>query len=130
MTLSFDIPPEAVVALRDGARDASIAAAKAYGFGGEAWSVERLVPPSGVGPKTRTSISGVTGYAYRQRPGPVATALAQTRVLADTWHFLLLEGEAQQGDIITSDADAGYQFTLETAEPWYTYTRFQLERQR
>lgn len=125
----FDLPVETQEAMRDAARDANIAAARTFGFGGEAWTVERA-SGVGVGPKTTTAEPNVTALAFRQRPGGQGVAVAGTPVLADVWRLILLAGELEPNDKITSVADPAYQFTIGTMEPWYEYMRCELERVR
>jgi hypothetical protein len=125
----FDLPVELQEAMRDAARDATISAARTFGFGGEAWSVERPTG-AGVAAKTLTAQPTVTALAYRQRPGALAQAVAGTPVLADMWRLILLAGALQPGDVITSVADAAYRFNVADVESWYEYTRCELERVR
>jgi hypothetical protein len=123
----FDIPEATAEAMRDAAREASLAAAKAFGFGGDTWSVSR---PAGDGVTTDVTFSAaasVTGYAYRQRPGATGQALPQTAVLNDQWWFILLTGSVQQGDVLTS-AEDGRRIIIRTLEPWYEYTRCEIVR--
>jgi hypothetical protein len=125
----FDLPEEMREAMRDAARDATISIARTFGFGGEAWTVERPTG-AGVAAKTLTAQPNVTALAFRQRPGALAAAVAGTPVLADVWRLILLAGELLPGDVITSVADATYRFSIGDMEPWYEYTRCELERVR
>lgn len=123
----FDIPEATAEAMRDAARDSSLAAAQAFGFGGDTWAVSR---PSGNGVTADVAFSAagnVTGYAYRQRPGAMGQALPQTAVLNDQWWFILLTGTLQVGDVLTSAAD-GRRIIVRTIEPWYEYSKCAIER--
>lgn len=102
-------------AMRDAARDAAIAAAKAFGFGGASWTA----PASGT----------LTAYAYRQRPGVVALAAPGAAVLDDIWRMIVVSGTVYAGDVLTSVAD-GRSVTVKSVELWYDYQRCELERQR
>ena len=125
----FDLPAATASGMRLAARDAGLAAARAFGFGGERWAVQR---PSGVGVGARTLVDRpeVRALAFRQAPGPLAPATAGTPVLADVWRLLLVSGELRPGDVIASVAPSGYAFAVADAEPWYDYVRFELTRVR
>ena len=125
----FDLPPTMRDAMRNAARDATISAARTFGFGGDTWTVQRPTG-AGVGPKTMVSQSNVTALAFRQRPGGLAQALAGTPVLDDVWRLIVLAGALQPGDVITSVADVSYRFAVASIEPWFDYARCELERQR
>ncbi len=127
--ISFNLPAEMQEAMRDAARDAAISAARTFGFGGEAWTVSRPTG-AGVAAKTLTAQPNITALAYRQRPGGLAQALAGTPVLADVWRLILLTGELLPGDVITSVTSPAYRFSIGDLEPWYEYTRCELERVR
>lgn len=140
--ISLDLPPQTEGYIRDAARAATLASARAFGFGGDVWLVSR---PSGVGPAPRTvgAIGRVRGLAFRQRPGQTGQAAGSTPVLADVWRAIFDDGQILDadldpigldllpGDVIESVADDDYQFGVGTLEPWYgDYKRCELERRR
>jgi hypothetical protein len=129
MTYSLDLPADVITSLRDAARDADISAARTFGFGGSNWGLSR---PSGVGVGAKSLVSqdAIHGLAFRQRPGTLALAGGGTPVLADIWRFIVLDGDVQPGDVITSVADSDYEFGIASIEPWYQYERCELERVR
>lgn len=129
MSYSLDIPADLISELRDSARDASISAARTFGFGGSTWDVGR---PSGIGtgPRTLTSVGAVMALAFRQKPGVTAPVGGGTPVLADIWRLIVLEGALHPGDVIVSQADPRYGFDVGTIEPWYDYKRSELLRLR
>lgn len=142
--ISLDLPAESEALTRDAARAATLAAARAFGFGGAVWDISR---PSGTGPAARTLVplGHVTGLVFRQRPGPLSPAAGGTPILADLWRAILETGDildadaddtgldARPGDVIVSQADSAYTFGLASLEPWYDdgdYKRAELERRR
>jgi len=144
MVISLDLPAQAEAYARDGARAATLAAARAFGFGGDAWLISR---PSGTGPGTRTlqPLGHVAGLVFRQRPGQLAPVAGGTPTLADIWRAILNTGAildeseadtgltARPGDVLTSQADDAYAFGIASLEPWYAdadYKRCELERRR
>lgn len=129
MTLSLDLPPDMQATIRDYAKDANIAAARLYGFGGSIWDAER---PSGTGTaaKVLTEIDDVHVLAFRQRPGYLAGVAGGTPALNDIWRAIVLDGDLQPGDVITSQVDDDYCFGVASIEPWYDYQRAELERRR
>lgn len=128
--LSLDLPPETIAAMRTMARDATIEAARAFGFGGEAWAVS--VPSgSGVGPKTLVASDAIQALAFRQRPGYLGPAAGDTPVLGDIWRMIVVSGSVTPGAVVTSVEDARYRFGIASTEPWYDdYIRCELERIR
>lgn len=117
-------------AVQDAARAADLAAARAFGLGGELWN---YAAPSGTGVGERVYVSAgvVRGLAFRQQPGPVQVVVAGgTPVLDDQWRFFPLSGAVAPGGVIVSQADNRYQFTIASLETWYGYTRANLERLR
>jgi len=129
VSYSLDIPADVIASMRDGARDASISAARAFGFGGSTWDVDR---PSGIGtgPRTLTSVGTVHALAFRQKPGTAAPAAGGTPLLADVWRLIVLEGSLRPGDVVVSQSDPRYGFAVGAMEPWYDYFRCELERRR
>ena len=142
--ISLDLPAESEALTRDAARAATLAAARAFGFGGDVWTISR---PSGTGPGARTlqPLGHVAGLVFRQRPGPLAPAAGGTPVLADLWRAILETGDildadeadtgldARPGDVIGSQEDSDYAFGIASLEPWYSdgeYKRGELERRR
>ena len=128
--MSLDLPADMRAAVQDAARAADIAAARAFGLGGELWN---YATPSGAGVAERVYVSQgtVRGLAFRQQPGPVQVAvLGGTPVLDDVWRFFPLSGAVSPGGVIVSQADNRYQFTIASTEPWYGDTRCNLERLR
>ncbi len=126
---SLDLPLDVIAQLRDAARDADISAARAFGFGGSNWGVER---PSGVGTGARSLVDQGTihALAFRQRPGGLGVVAGGTPALADTWRMIVLAGDVLPGDVVTSEADDDYVFGVASLESWYEYTRAELERRR
>jgi len=129
VSTSLDIPADVIASMRDGARDATISAARAFGHGGSSWDVGR---PSGIGtgPRTLTSVGSVQALAFRQRPGVTAPAAGGTPLLADVWRLIVLDGSLRPGDVIVSQTDPRYGFDVGTIEPWYAYKRAELTRLR
>lgn len=129
----FDLPADTIQFMRDTARDANLAAARNFGHGGEVWTVARP-EGEGVAPKVLTAQGETRLLAFRQRPGQQGAAAGGTPVLADVWRYIHLSpasGEALAvGDVIVSEADSGYMFSIANAEPWYEYVRGDLERIR
>ena len=129
----FDLPAQTIEAMRDAAKAANIAAARAFGFGGEVWTVARP-EGEGVAPKVLTAQGTTVLLAFRQRPGGQAAAAGGTPVLADVWRYIHLSpasGEALLvGDVIVSETDDAYMFAIANAEPWFDYVRGDLERVR
>lgn len=114
--------------------------ARAFGVGGQEWTVKRL-SGTGVGPKTSLILTGLTAYVYQvQFPGRYAPAQAGQQVLTAQWFAIVVAGpelpaedvpRLLAGDVITSVADARYRYTLKTPEPWYDeYLQVELERYR
>lgn len=122
MSYSLDLPADIIAQMRTAARDADVSAARAFGFGGPNWQVER---PSGIGigERTLTSADNVMGLAFLPKPSPVVADIAAARVLSDDWQFLLLDGLLKAGDVITSVADSRYVFVVQSLEPWYDDTK-------
>lgn len=120
--------------MRESAKKATLESARAFGFGGNEWAVER---PLG-GFTSAASMSdqpNIRGYVFRQRPSTAQYARAarsdvDTPVLKDEWYLIVTSGTTQPRDKITSVTVSGYMFTVATAEPWYEYTRCSLERGR
>jgi len=129
VSYSLDMDADLIASMRDQARDASISAARTFGFGGSTWDVGR---PSGIGtgPRTLTSVGHIAALAFRQRPGVTEMAAGGTPVLADVWRLIVLEGTPRPGDVIVSQSDARYAFDIGTIEPWYDYKRAELTRLR
>ena len=123
---SLDLPLETIGTMQNLARDASISAARTFGFGGSNWSVQR---PSGVGLGARTlvTVADIHGLAYLQRPSPLAR-LETTETLDDDWKLILFDGTLKAQDVITSASDSTYTFTVISVEPWYDYDRATLTR--
>jgi hypothetical protein len=130
MSADLTISADTEQAMRDASRDATIAAAKAFGFGGGTWSVERWTGDGVTTARTQvTGVPNITGYAYRQKPGLVAPALPGAPVLDDIWRLIVISGTVQVDDMLTSTA-TGEQITISSVESWYNYTRCNVERQR
>lgn len=129
MSYSLDLPADLIASLRDGARDASISAARTFGFGGSTWD---YAEPTGTGtePKVLTAIGSVQALAFRQKPGPLAGAAGGTPILADVWRLIVLEGTVKPGGVIVSQSDPRYMFGIDSIEPWYDYRRAELARLR
>jgi len=130
VTFSLDLPADVIAAMRDDARDASISAARTFGFGGSTWDVDR---PSGIGTGARSlarQAGALHALAFRQRPGGLGAVAGGTPALADTWRMIVLAGDLLPGDVVTSQADARYVFGVASLEPWYDYLRAELERRR
>ncbi len=142
--ISLDLPPESEALTRDAARAATLAAARAFGFGGDVWDVAR---PSGTGPAARSlvDLGHVAGLVFRQRPAGLAPVAGGTPALADVWRAILDSGAilddaeadtgliVRPGDVLTSQADDSYAFGVASLEPWYSdgdYKRCELERRR
>jgi hypothetical protein len=116
-------------ALREYARAATLAAARTFGFGGDTWSLSR---PSGTGVAARSLVasSQITALAFRQRPGALGVVATATPALADIWRMIVISGAVLPGDVVTSTGSPSYTFGVSTIEPWYEYTRAELERRR
>ena len=129
MSYSLDLPADLIASMRDQARDASISAARTFGFGGSTWDAD--VPSgTGTGPRVLTSSSEVHALAFRQRPGVTARSAGGTPVLDDVWRMIVLSGTVVPGMVLTSQADDRYQFGVASIEPWFNYFRAELERRR
>lgn len=122
----FDLSAAVIEAMQDAARDAALAAAQTFGFGGATWTVERKTGNGVSAPATSAPASSITGYAYRQRPGARAPTAAQTAALDDQWFIIVTAGEVKVRDVLTSVAD-GRALTVKTREPWYEYQRCEVE---
>jgi len=127
VSYSLDIPADITLSMRDGARDASISAARTFGFGGSTWDYAEPLG-SGTQPKVLTSVGTVQALAFRQRPGGLAAAAGGTPVLADIWRLIILDGTVKPGGVIVSQSDSDYAFELKSIEPWYQYRRAELFR--
>lgn len=129
MSYALDLSADDMAVLRDAARDASVSAARTFGFGGSTWDAD--VPSgTGTGPRTLTPAGTVHALAFRQKPGTTAPAAGGTPVLADTWRMIVLGGDVRPGMVLTSQADSRYRFGVASIEPWYEYFRAELERRR
>lgn len=129
MSYSLDLPADLIAELRSDARDASISAARTFGFGGSTWDAD--VPSgTGTGPRVLTPAGQVHALAFRQRPATTAPAAGGTPMLADTWRMIILAGDVRPGMVLTSTTDSRYTFGIGTIEPWYEYFRCELERRR
>lgn len=129
MSYSLDIPADLIASMQDTARDASVSAARTFGFGGSTWDTGR---PSGIGTgaRTLTSVGQVAALAFRQKPGTPAAAAGGTPILADVWRLIVLQGALRPGDVIISQSDPRYGFDVGSIEPWYDYKRAELTRLR
>lgn len=129
VSYSLDIPADLIASLRESAKDATISAARTFGFGGSTWDAGR---PSGIGtgPRALTSVGTVMALAFRQRPGTTTPVGGGTPVLDDTWRLIVLEGALRPGDVLVSQSDPRYGFDVGTVEPWYEYKRCELLRLR
>lgn len=125
----FELTDAQTLAMRNAARDATISAAKAFGFGGADWSVERWTGDGVTAARVGSGIANITGYAYRQRPGVVALAVVGAPVPDDIWRLIVIDGELEEGDIVTSTATSE-QLTIMSVESWYDYVRCDVERHR
>lgn len=105
--------------MRDAARQADIAAAQAFGFGGSVWTA---VDGSG----TRT----ITAYVFRQEPGQLGITQPQAETLASIWRAIVVAGSVVSGTRVTSVDDPGYVFIIRSVEKWYDYWRCELTRKR
>lgn len=129
MTYSLDLPPDTIASIRDQARDASISAARMFGFGGSSW--DAAIPSGqGTGPRTLTGAGVVQGLAFRQRPGQTAPSAGGTPILNDVWRMIVFDGDVRPGMVLTSQADPRYVVEIASVEPWYDYFRAELERRR
>lgn len=127
--LNLDLSPDMQDAVQDAARAATLAAARAFGFGGSTW--ERLRPSgSGAGPRTLPG-SGptVTALAWRQRPSPRALAEPGAVVGDELWRIAVLDGDVRPKDVLRSRLN-GQMVRVATLEAWYEYERGELEEYR
>lgn len=131
VSYSLDIPADLIASLRDSARDATISAARTFGFGGSTWDyAEPTTGATATGPKTLTAMGTVQALAFRQKPGVAGPAAGTTPILQDVWRLIILEGTVRPGGVIVSQDDDRYRFSIGTIEPWYEYRRSELERLR
>ncbi len=115
---------------RDAARDATIETARAFGFGGSSWDVAR---PSGGGTAARVLVDQddpVSALCYRARPSAVVPVAGGTPVLDEQWRVIVLAGDVQAGDVLTSRADAAYTVRVVSLEGWFEYRRGEIEERR
>jgi hypothetical protein len=115
-----------IAAMRQAAQQANIDAAKAFGFGGYAWTVVRTTGDGVASDTTQAPAASVSGYAYRSRPSPISPTDPQTGALDERWYFILVSGTLQIRDVLTS-SDDGRQLAVEAVEPWYDYHRCTVE---
>lgn len=131
MTYALDLPADVIASIRDAAKDASISAARTFGFGGSTWDyAEPAAGATATGPKTLTTAGTVQALAFRQRPGALAVTGGGTPILADDWRLIVLDGTVRPGGVIVSQDDDRYAFEVATVEPWYDYKRAELHRLR
>jgi hypothetical protein len=132
MNLNFDMPADTIAGMRDAARDASIALARTFGFGGSQWYVDR---PSGGGIAARLPVrqeGTVQALAFRQRPSALALSQAGQPTGDEIWRVIILDlaSDVQMGDTLTSVADTGYQIQVDSLERWYDYRRGEVSEVR
>ena len=123
LTLSTELRAE----VRDAARDATIAAARAFGFGGSTWQVER---PSGagIGERIRVPVAGtVQALCFRTRPSAAADVAGGAPALDERWEVIVLAGDVQARDVLVSTVDAT-EVRVQSLEAWYDYQRGTLEQ--
>lgn len=123
--IELDLPAELTTTMREAARAADIAAARAFGFGGEVWDVS---VPTGTGPAARTMVpsGSVGGLAYRQAPAVLKGSTAGVLVGGEQWRFILFSGSLQPNAQITSRTTPAYRFTVVSLEPWYDHAQAEL----
>lgn len=130
MTWDFgglDLSGDQIDAMRAAARDADIAAARAFGFGGESWWVDRATPTGTTGPRTPVRLPDtIAALAYRQQPSVLAGTTAGQPVGNEIWRAIILELSAnvQVGDTLVSENPSGqYRIQIDAIEPWYEHRR-------
>lgn len=127
-----ELTDDQIQAMRDAARDASIAAAQAFGFGGATWAITRYASDGVTAERTPASVGELTGYAYRQRPGTIGLVPAGAPVLDDIWRMIVVSVAMQNAsgvlaaeDVLVSAAD-GRRVVVDSVEPWHDYQRCEL----
>lgn len=127
----IDLSGDQITDMRTAARDAAINAARAFGFGGSQWVVER---PSGGGPGARSPVvlpGLVHALAYRQRPSQLAAALAGQPVGDEIWRVIILDIEADvQVDDTLVPPSGGQAIHIDSLEQWYDYRRGEVSEAR
>ena len=135
------LPTDMIDAMRDAARDATIASARAFGFGGSTWVVER---PSGSGTAARLPVrlpGTVQALAFRQRPSvlvgpggksPTGGAIG---VADEVWRVIVLDdGDLQDVQVddtlISTDPSGEYRVRIDSIERWYDYRRCEVSEVR
>lgn len=128
--IDLQLADDMITTIRAAARDATIESARAYGFGGSTWSVER---PSGSGTAARTLVplaDTVQALCFRRVPSPVALVGGGTPVLDERWQVIVLSGDVQEGDVLTSTTEPQYAVHVQSLEGWYAYRRGEIEERR
>lgn len=131
----FDLrlPAELTAEIRAAAQDATIAAARAFGFGGSSWWVDR---PSGSGTDTRVPVrqpTPVQALCFRQKPSSLAATATGDPAGDELWRVIVLDQETdiQPGDVLTSEVPSGgYAVRVDSLERWYDYARGEVSEVR
>ncbi len=82
--------------------------------GGEAWTVEHKTGAGVMGPTGSSAGAPITGTVYRAKPPTIVVSQAQTPVAAKVWHLNLRTGTVVIGDVIQSQDDPTYRFTVKS----------------
>jgi len=122
----LDLSQDQIDMMRASAQQATIQAARSFGFGGDTWHVSRTTGNGVTGAASSASAADVTGYAYRRRPGTLSPAAPTTPTLDDLWGFIVMSGTVEVTDVLVSAAD-GTEIRVLSVEPWYSYQRCDVE---
>jgi hypothetical protein len=119
----IDLLPEQIADMQLAARDATIAAARAFGIGGSVWAVDR---PSGGGVDVRSmqrQSDPIAALAFRQKPSALAQAIAGVPIGDEVWRVIVLSGDVQPGDVLLSAGSPPLAMRVDSVEAWYDYRR-------
>lgn len=119
----IDLLPEQIADMQLAARDATIAAARAFGIGGSVWLLDR---PSGGGVDARSMqrmVAPISALAFRQKPSALAQALAGVPIGDEIWRVIVLFGDVQPGDVLLSAGSPPLAMRVDSLEVWYDYHR-------
>lgn len=89
--------------------------------GGDTWSVQRATGDGMSGPVVTGPAAAITGYVYQQRATSERASAPGTPVGEALWLLTVVAGSVQIGDVITSEDDSQWVFTVgpPTSDPLY-----------
>lgn len=147
MALTFtglNLSSSQIEQMRDAARDADIAAARAFGFGPAYWYVDRPTGAGTTGPRTLTRVLDdddqplqVNALAYRQQPSVLAGNTSGQPVGNEIWRAIVLDlaADIHTGDTLVSVPsgdwpEGNWQLLIDHIEPWYNHRRAEVSEVR